>query len=123
MRGGLPFAVVLIGTVLAACASLPVKAVDNLDSVAGTWEGIGVGANGGAFPLTLVINEDGTYEASTPEVILKGTGKVWVKDGKIRFLTDPSAIGGTMTLHEGKGKRVLTGFADNGLTFKVNQGK
>ena len=122
-RSALPLLVVM-GIVLAACATLPpAKTVHDLKSITGTWWGTGSGPAGGIFPLTLVIKEDGSYVATTPEAVMQGTGNVWVKDGKIRFDSDPSGIGGTMTLHEGDGERVLLGFRDDGTTFKVTPAK
>ncbi len=122
-RRALPL-LVLLGIVLAACATLPpAQSIQNLKSITGTWWGTGSGPAGGIFPLTMVIKEDGSYVATTPEAVMKGTGKVWVSDGKIRFDSDPSGIGGTMTLHEGDGKRVLLGFRDDGTTFKLTPAK
>ena len=122
-RRALPL-LVLLGIVLAACATLPpAQTVRNLNSITGTWWGTGSGPAGGIFPLTLVIKGDGSYVATTPEAVMQGTGNVWVKDGKIRFDSDPSGIGGSMTLHEGDGERVLLGFRDDGTTFKVTPAK
>ncbi len=122
-RRALPL-LVLLGIVLAACATLPpAQSVQNLKSITGTWWGTGSGPAGGIFPLTMVIKEDGSYVATTPEAVMKGTGKVWVSDGKIRFDSDPSGIGGTMTLHEGDGKRILIGLRDDGLSFKLTEEK
>lgn len=115
---------VFLGIVLAACATLPpAQSVQNLKSITGTWWGTGSGPAGGIFPLTMAIKEDGSYVATTPEEIMQGTGNVWVSDGKIRFDSDPSGIGGTMTLHEGDGKRVLLGLRNDGSTFKVTPAK
>jgi len=92
----------------------PVRAVQQEDvaSLAGVWEGQSVIPGSASSPLTMTVKSDGTFifvgtRATTP-------GRLWISDGKILYESAFST--GTMTLHEGDGKRVLVwdGVARNG---------
>lgn len=55
----------LIAVVLTGCATLPpVRPVENVKSIAGTWEGTVSAPGGGRFWLRFTINEDGSYLAT-----------------------------------------------------------
>jgi hypothetical protein len=110
-----------IGLVLAGCASLPAaRPATDLKAIAGSWEGLAIGASGNRFPFTSTIREDGTWESVIPALTNPGprfTGHVSVQDGKYRWKSDTTGRTGTYTLHEGEGRRVLVSRADDGSSY------
>ncbi len=111
MRRLSALAVLVVATMLAACATLPpARPVSDLRAIAGKWEG-SLSGPGGSFPVTLVVKTDGTYEAETPTGPVTGT--LQIVGSKIRFV-NMFGQAGTWTLHEGDGKRVLKTVRDDG---------
>lgn len=113
----------LVGALVAsACASLPpAKPATDVKSIAGYWVGNAVGRFGSAAS-DFKISEDGRYEASVtgwPASL----GKVTVVDGKYRYFSETRRIGGTLTLHEGNGERVLTSASDDGMSGEYRLSK
>jgi hypothetical protein len=117
-------AALLAGAMIAAgCASHPPaqRAVD-VKALAGKWEGHTVARSGHSNPAVFEFFADGRYEVS-----VSGSGnyvgKVTVVDGKYRFMNETRGIGGTFTLHEGDGVRVLTLLSDDGITGEYRPAK
>ena len=113
MRRLSALSVLLVATVLVACATLPpAKPVQDLRTIAGTWQGT-VTSSSGTSPYTLTIKEDGSWEGLAPDIPPgRFEGKMSVKEGKIRLISHTTGRTGTYTLHEGEGKRALTGATD-----------
>lgn len=110
-----PFAVsAVLASVLAGCATLPpARAVADVKSLAGEWVGTLTGRFW-ASSLAMVINEDGTY------VMVRSGGRPTAGSrGKLVFRGDDGRTG-TLSLHEGDGRRVLRGSRDDGTaTFEI----
>jgi hypothetical protein len=103
------FTIALVAVVLVGCATLPpLSAVQDLKSIAGTWEG-SFRVQKGQFQGTDTIREDGTgdWSATWTGGSDRGTESFLVDNGVIRWRSS-SGRSGTVTLHEGDGKRVLT---------------
>ena len=121
MRRLSALSVSLVATVLVACATLPpAKPVLDLGTIAGTWQGT-VTSSSGTSPYTLTIKEDGLWEGVAPDIPPgRFEGKMSVKEGKIRFISHTMGRTGTYTLHEGEGRRVLSGRTDDGsITIRL----
>jgi len=105
-----------------ACTSLPpAKPATDVKSISGYWVGNATGRFGsGAADFRIA--EDGRYEASVAGWPAS-KGKVWVADGKYRFFSETRKIGGTMTVHEGDGQRVLTTATDDGIRGEYRPAK
>jgi hypothetical protein len=89
---------------VASCATLPPRAADqSLKSIAGEWESV-VNTPERQMKGTDSIREDGTDVWTAGEE--KGTITLTVSDGVIHWKST-SGRTGTVTLHEGDGKRVL----------------
>lgn len=110
-------AAVLTLTVLGACASLPpAKSATDLKAIAGKWEGT-IQLRQGSYPFTSTIREDGTTETIIPGATNPGprfVGRVTVENGRYRWKSETTGRTGIYTLHEGDGRRVLVGRADDG---------
>ena len=105
----------------AACTTLPpAQPATDVKAVVGYWVGSARGRVSGAADFRVF--EDGRYEGS-----LSGWppshGKVTVVDGKYRFFSETRKIGGTLTLHEGDGQRVLTLATDDGIFAEYRPAK
>lgn len=97
-------------------------AIQDFESVAGTWEGTGVTASGRGFILKISFREDGLYSfiAGTRS----GTGTMRIDNGTIKWKSTVTGDPVTATLHKDqKGKRVLKGIRGDGLTFTVKPAK
>jgi hypothetical protein len=80
------------------------KQIVDVKELAGSWRGW-VRAESGRERATMVIEEDGTYKAST----MRGTltqGMFYFRDGKLRYRSTRTT--GTASLSEGQGKTILT---------------
>lgn len=110
---------VLIGS---ACTSLPpAQSATDVKSIAGYWVGHATGRFGSAAS-DFRISENGRFEASVtgwPASI----GRVSVVDGKYRTFSETRNMGGTLTLHEGNGQRVLTSASDDGIRGEYRPAK
>ena len=103
------FATALVALMLGGCATLPPpSAVQDLKSIAGTWDG-SFRVQKGQFHGTDTIRADGTgdWSATWTGGSDRGTESFVVDNGVIRWASS-SGRTGTVTLHEGDGKRVLT---------------
>jgi hypothetical protein len=72
---------------------------------------------GPTLSITQTIKPDGTWESFVPGASSPGpryVGTVRVDGGKYRWKSDTTDLTGTLTLHEGDGRRVLMGASDNG---------
>lgn len=111
------------GAILASgCANLPPEqTATDVKAISGHWVGNATGRFGsGASDFR--ISENGRYEASVagwPASV----GRVWVADGKYRLHSETRNIGGTLTLHEGNGERVLTTATDDGIRGEYRPAK
>jgi hypothetical protein len=111
-------AVSLIGVMLGSCASLPpAKPIQDVKVLAGDWEGWGAPPSGGqGFSVKATIKEDGSYISTTPNSTLTGT--IYLNGAQALYKTSrPSS--GTVTLHEGEGKRILRFVATDGFTAEM----
>lgn len=110
---------------VAACASFPpAKPVQDVKDLAGKWEAwLPVpwdSSHDGAFKVQLTVKEDGSYTATTQFLgTLLGEqlsltpsfrtihGVIHMSGGQAVYQPDRAPAGGTVTLFEGDGKRVL----------------
>lgn len=107
--------VAIVALLVTACASVPPnRPVSDLKGIVGRWEGFGGAKAAGPLQsgrVELTIREDGSGELFLPQ--LRGGTRVpvsfTVSDGKVLYETSLSR--GTLTLHEGDGKRLLQGEA------------
>jgi hypothetical protein len=94
---------------LTACASaLPARPVADLKDIAGRWAGFG-GYTGASGRTELTIREDGTGEFFLPDVEGGTRVPALLRVDKGKVLSETATATGTITLHEGKGKRILQG--------------
>jgi hypothetical protein len=105
----------LVVALIAGCASLPPqRPVTDLRSIAGTWEGTVVTAQGASLPSRATINADGSGVTTLPV----GPGRFdivyQVRDGAVLYTSKTSGRTGTCRLHEGDGRRVLSCRNDDG---------
>ncbi len=80
------------------------KQIANVKELAGSWRGL-VKTEFGREGATMVVDEDGTYKAST----MRGTltqGTFYLRDGKLRYQSTRTT--GRASLSEDQGKTVLT---------------
>ena len=125
MRRLSALSVLLVATVLVACATLPpAKPVQDLRTIAGKWEGTFT-APFGTFPYALTIKEDGSWEGLAPtSPFPKSEGTMAARDGKVRSVSKTTGITYTITLHEGEGQRILSGRSEDGsVTFRLTPAK
>jgi hypothetical protein len=92
------------------------KQIAAVKELAGTWQGwtfLGTKQT----RVTMVIREDGSYEASTPmgEVTV---GKYYLENGKLRYRS--SRTEGAATVSEDKGKTFLT-VVPEGTTYETGK--
>jgi hypothetical protein len=80
------------------------KQIANVKELAGSWRGL-VKTEFGREGATMVVEEDGTYKAST----MRGTltqGTFYLRDGKLRYQSTRTT--GRASFSEDQGKTVLT---------------
>jgi len=80
------------------------KQIVDVKELAGSWRGW-VRAESGRERATMVVEEDGTYKASTTRGTLT-EGMFYLRDGKLRYRSTRTT--GTTRLSEGQGKTSLT---------------
>jgi hypothetical protein len=80
------------------------KQIADVKDLAGTWRGW-VMAESGRERATMVVDEDGTYKASTTRGTLS-QGMFYLRDGKLRYRSTRTT--GTASLSEDQGKTILT---------------
>ena len=110
-----------VATYVLGCATLPpAQPAMDLKTIAGQWRGTAQGRDGATRGVTMTIGEDGRYVSVLDQPVgAMGTtfpGTVKVENGRFRFVSERTGNTGTMTLHEGQGKRVLTTRTDNGMS-------
>ena len=93
------------------------KQVVDVKELAGSWRGW-VRAESGQERATMVVEEDGTYKASTTRGTLS-QGMFYLRDGKLLYRSTRTT--GTANLSEDQGKTILTMMpvdptADTGIT-------
>jgi hypothetical protein len=113
--------VLALATCLSACASLPpAQPATGLGRIAGKWEGTVTTGSGARLPFTSTIGDDGAIETLIPALTNPGprfVGTVRVDSGVYRWKSETTGRTGTYTLHEGEGRRVLIGRADDGRSY------
>jgi len=105
-----------IAALLAAgCATVPpARAVTDKKMVAGTWTGT-ISARNATHAYTVIINEDGTYQGTSPTLPPGRFEGTWqVSDGKMLWKSSTTGRTGSSTLHEGDGKRMMQFTLDDG---------
>ena len=80
------------------------KQIADVKELAGNWQGW-VRTEFGRERATMVVQEDGTYKASTTRGTLT-EGSFYLRDGKLRYRSTRTT--GTASLSEGQGKTILT---------------
>ncbi len=80
------------------------KQIANVKELAGSWRGL-VKTEFGREGATMVVEEDGTYKASTTRGTLT-QGTFYLRDGKLRYQSTRTT--GRASLSEDQGKTVLT---------------
>ena len=80
------------------------KQIIDVKDLAGSWRGW-VRAESGRERAMMVVEEDGTYKASTTRGTLS-QGMFYLRDGKLRYRSTRTT--GTASLSEDQGKTILT---------------
>src|SRR5262245_30055948 len=80
------------------------KQIADVKELAGSWRGW-VKTEFGRERATMVVEEDGTYKASTTQGTLT-QGAFYLRDGKLRYRSTRTT--GAVSLSEDQGKTVLT---------------
>ena len=80
------------------------KQIIDVKDLAGSWRGW-VRAESGRERATMVVEEDGTYKASSTRGTLT-QGMFYLRDGNLRYRSTRTT--GTASLSEGQGKTILT---------------
>jgi hypothetical protein len=121
MKTNLGFVSLLIGIVLAGCASLPpAKPIQDVKILGGVWEGWVATPSGGQDLQVVVAKEDGSYV--TPSPTGTTTGTIYLSDGQPLFKTSRPS-NGTVTLCEGEGKRIIRFVSTDEVSMDVTQTK
>jgi hypothetical protein len=106
---GVALVAVLVVAPAAMAFQLSQKPIVDLKEIALKWEGklnsIGPDGRQRETPYTLVINEDGTWNAESPNG--KSNGTVKVEGGVGKFKSKTTGREGKYILYETGGKRVL----------------
>jgi hypothetical protein len=105
---------------VAAAADPAMKPIIDLKEIAGEWTGSLVGP-GGSVPYTLIVKDDGTWNASSPRGQTNGT--VAVKNGTAEYKSSSTGRTGKYTLHEDGGKRVLKLTGEGGVSAELTPKK
>jgi len=92
-------------------ASRPQR-VDTISSITGRWVGE-LADRGGAYPITITLREDGTWEGVSLGQRFHGVTKL--VDGKVHLTNLVTGVGTTYTLFESDGQLVLRGLRDDGF--------
>jgi len=100
------------------CASLPpAQPATDVKGIAGQWHGTLEGRNGFRAGVVFTIMDDGRYlsvlDRPAGEFGTTFPGTVTVENGRYRTRSDRTGNLGTLTLHQGDGKRVLALRSDN----------
>lgn len=93
-------------------AGWSIQPVQDTRSVAGTWTGTVALPGARAVPVTLLLREDGSYEAVTPSSRL--VGSFGITGGKARYRAATSGRTGTFEFRERDGRRLLVIIIDGG---------
>ena len=108
----------LVGFVVAATTASAQEQLADLKPLVGKWRGY-VTSPLGSAPVDLIVQEDGSYSTILyvqPSRTITGT--LEVADGKAKF-KNSEGNAGTFTLYvDGKGKRVLKGTRNDGITVE-----
>ena len=80
------------------------KQIVDVKDLAGSWRGW-VRSESGRERATMIVEEDGTYKASTTRGTLTQV-MFYLRDGKLRYRSTRTT--GTASLSEGQGKTILT---------------
>jgi hypothetical protein len=88
------------------------KQIADVKELAGSWQGW-VRTEFGRERATMVVQEDGTYKASTTRGTLT-EGMFYLRDGKLRYRSTRTT--GTASLSVGHGKTILTVMPTGGPT-------
>jgi hypothetical protein len=106
------FIVAAVAALAVGCTSLPpAQSAKNVSTIAGEWRGAIQDRTGGSTGAAMTIAAEGRYELALDRPGPMGTkfpGTVTVDNGAYRFRSERTGNTGTMTLHEGDGKRVLS---------------
>jgi hypothetical protein len=81
------------------------KQITDVKELAGSWEGWVASQTGGLERATMIIKQDGSYQAST-RAGTQTVGKYYLDGGKLRYQS--SLTSGSATVSEDKGKTFLT---------------
>ena len=93
----------------------PATPVQDLKSLAGKWEGRIMPRRGGSEPGAWIIRADGSFDLEP----FGHRGVLELSEGKLRYRNLTTGRGGTVTLHEGGGRRVLRAASASGdFTFE-----
>ena len=104
MRANVVLLLAAVLVVSAAAALAGEKPIVDLKEIAGTWQGwTSLGTT--ESRVTMVIREDGSYEASSQTGTLT-VGKFYLEGGKLRYRSSRSE--GAATVSEDRGKTSLT---------------
>lgn len=108
----------LLSLAMASCASTlpPAVKVQDFKTIAGKWQGT-LTTPQTSVEMVLTIKDNGSFENITSAPIGDNTrfeGILRLREGQIIWLSRTSGRSGTYTLHEGDGRRVLTGRTDDG---------
>ncbi len=99
----------------AACASLPPeRPITARQPLVGTWKGTAYGG-GQAYPSTITLMDDGTWESTSTLPPGKFNGTWQVMAGRASFKSLTTGRTGTITLHEEAGKRMIRWRSDDGV--------
>ena len=94
----------------------PATPVQDLRSLVGKWEGrVTSSGLSASEPITWTVDADGSYDLEP----FGQKGRLEIREGKVRFKNLATGRTGTVTLHEGGGRRILRGVADDGLTWEL----
>ncbi len=102
--------------------------IETVASIAGEWRGSGITSEGFDFTIYYVFKEDGSYEADWLWGTGTGTaprppGKVRLNGGKLQWKGTEGLVW-TVTLYKGKkGRRMLKGHREDGMTWQLKQKK
>jgi hypothetical protein len=81
------------------------KRITDVKDLAGSWQGRVSGEAGGQAPVTMVIKQDGSYQAAT-RTGTQTVGKFYLEGGKLRYQSSQSS--GSATVSDDRGKTWLT---------------
>ena len=118
----LPVALLLTG------AKWAEKPVENLDTIAGEWEGKGMTDQGLDFHVAYIFRADGSYGSS----VIVGrwsfqsdmpAGTLQTKEGKLQYRNDKGLVRTGVLYEDKKGRRVLKFHLENGASWKVREKK